>query len=404
MQNIHIFKPLSVKLPLNSDIKRKSKRPFHLKQHDYDEKYDWDTLSYDVFYSEGYIYLSGPPSYGIESLYTKGCFYIEGNNLTSSMEIIHMDRAQRVRIPVEHKPDIIIWNNEAFSKEIRVDNDFNHLFKDKNVIFTLSKNNDLNWIKDWIIFYRDQYNINGVLIYDNSSTVYTLDEMASFLSNENLGVEIVLVSWPFKYGPQGSDKDNLPWDSDFCQHGAMENAKVKYLKHANIVFNVDIDELIFIKNNTSFLSKLKKFGILHIPGIWVSSTPINNESNIQKKFQDYIYINKKEIFSPYKWAVSPKDIKFECQWTTHRVISLGKCLRSFVLHTSYQNYYYHYKAINTSWKYNRLNSENVRADLCKSLDLVKYANIKSTTSLSDKINFIYIKSTISIRCLSLIHI
>ncbi|HFM2595975.1 TPA: hypothetical protein ACG6Z2_004766, partial [Escherichia coli] len=98
-----------------------------------------------------------------------------------------------------------------------------------------SKNNDLNWIKDWIIFYRDQYNINGVLIYDNSSTVYTLDEMASFLSNENLGVEIVLVSWPFKYGPQGSDKDNLPWDSDFCQHGAMENAKVKYLKHANIV-------------------------------------------------------------------------------------------------------------------------------------------------------------------------
>ncbi|MCV5697150.1 hypothetical protein OFN29_33340, partial [Escherichia coli] len=61
--------------------------------------------------------MSGPPSYGIESLYTKGCFYIEGNNLTSSMEIIHMDRAQRVRIPVEHKPDIIIWNNEAFSKE-----------------------------------------------------------------------------------------------------------------------------------------------------------------------------------------------------------------------------------------------------------------------------------------------
>ncbi|EPY4925239.1 glycosyltransferase family 92 protein [Klebsiella variicola] len=398
MQNIHKFEPQSVKLPINSDIKRKSKRPNHLKQHDYDEKYDWDTLSYDVFYSEGYVYLSGPPSYGLESLFKKSSFSIDGINLTSKMEVIYMDRAQRVRIPVEHKPERIIWENEAFSKKIDVDNDFNHLFKDKNVIFTLSKNNDLNWIKDWIVFYRDKYSINGVLIYDNSSTVYTLDEMASFLSNENLGVEIVLVSWPFKYGPQGSVKDNLPWDSDFCQHGAMENAKVKYLKHANIVFNVDIDELVFIKNNANFFSKLKRFGIVHIPGIWVSSTPVNNEGIIQKKFNDYIYINKKEIFSPYKWAVSPRDIKFECQWTTHRVISLGTSLRRFLLNTSYQDHYYHYKAINTSWKYNRLNHENMQGDLCKSLDLVKYANIKSTTSLSEKIDFIYIKSKISFRC------
>ncbi|HHL3738958.1 TPA: hypothetical protein ACQ7G1_002963 [Klebsiella pneumoniae] len=61
----------------------------------------------------------------------------------------------------------------------------------------------------------------------------------------------------------------------------MENAKVKYLKHANIVFNVDIDELVFIKNNATFFSKLNKFGIVHIPGIWVSSTPINNDGIIQ---------------------------------------------------------------------------------------------------------------------------
>ena len=40
----------------------------------------------------------------------------------------------------------------------------------------------------------------------------------------------------------------------------------------------------------------------------------------------------------------------------------------------------------------------MQGDLCKSLDLVKYANIKSTTSLSEKIDFIYIKSKISFRC------
>ncbi len=60
MQNIHKFEPQSVKLPINSDIKRKSKRPNHLKQHDYDEKYDWDTLSYDVFTQKAMFICPGP--------------------------------------------------------------------------------------------------------------------------------------------------------------------------------------------------------------------------------------------------------------------------------------------------------------------------------------------------------
>ncbi len=112
--------------------------------------------------------------------------------------------------------------------------------------------------------------------------------MASFLSNENLGVEIVLVSWPFKYGPQGSVKDNLPWDSDFCQHGAMENAKVKYLKHANIVFNVDIDELVLLKIMLIFL-EAQEVRYCSYTGIWVSSTPVNNEGIIQKIQRLYLY-------------------------------------------------------------------------------------------------------------------
>lgn len=400
MYKIYIIKPESVLLPDDSLIKRVSIRPDNLRQTDYEDKYDYLTLCYDVFFSNGYVYLSGPPAYGLEKLFQDATFYLDDEDVSSKIEVIMMDRAQRVRIPAKVKPTEMIWENSVFRRRITVTDNENSLFRNKNTIFTLSKNNDLNWIRDWIVFYRDKYQIDSVLLYDNSSQSYNLEEMATFLAKEDLKVDIVLVDWPYKYGPQGSVKDNLPWDSDFCQHGAMENAKEKYLKDANTVFNVDIDELVFIKNKTNFYTKLNEYGIIHIPGIWISAEPrLAHEFNNVKTYQDYICINRNEIFSPYKWAVSPKHIKFECQWTTHKVVSLGNDLRKFVLKISYKDNYYHFKAINTSWKYDRLGSCSDKVKLCKSIDLQEYFSGILSDNFSEKISFFRIKAKVSFRCI-----
>jgi hypothetical protein len=84
---------------------------------------------------------------------------------------------------------------------------------------------------NWIKFYKTVHHIDAVLFYDNNSDNYTLEELKEYLIKENLGVDVILVPWNFKYGPQGGASTglkNAPWDSDFCQYGMMEHAKERF--------------------------------------------------------------------------------------------------------------------------------------------------------------------------------
>jgi hypothetical protein len=46
------------------------------------------------------------------------------------------------------------------------------MFRDRRVIFTMSKDNPIEWILDWVRFNRDIHGADAVLIYDNGSSAY----------------------------------------------------------------------------------------------------------------------------------------------------------------------------------------------------------------------------------------
>ena len=87
-------------------------------------------------------------------------------------------------------------------------------------MLTLSKDNELKffyWIADWVRFFARRHGCDAVLFYDNASTKYDLSEIYKTISSIR-GIEVVVViQWPYKWGPVGSERDNgppkVPWDS-----------------------------------------------------------------------------------------------------------------------------------------------------------------------------------------------
>ncbi|WP_216075142.1 hypothetical protein, partial [Acinetobacter baumannii] len=79
-------------------------------------------------------------------------------------------------------------------------------------------------IQDWVRFSRDVHGADAVLIYDNGSTSYSLADLAGALGALD-GIAVArVVSWPYKFGPQGFDAKRF-WDSDYGQHGVWEHGR-----------------------------------------------------------------------------------------------------------------------------------------------------------------------------------
>jgi hypothetical protein len=94
-------------------------------------------------------------------------------------------------------------------------------FAGRRVLFTLSKNNRLDWIVDWASFMASVHGCDAVLLYDNASSLYSCANIADAL-RAIPGIEAVtVVDWPYAYGMLGA--------TNFCQATMMENARRRFL-------------------------------------------------------------------------------------------------------------------------------------------------------------------------------
>jgi hypothetical protein len=195
------------------------------------------------------------------------------------------------------------------------------------------------------------HGIDGFLIYDNTSSKYTVNELESKLSRDYLKLKIV--PWPYPYGPQGSD--NAPWDSDYGQYCMLEHAKYRYLSHAALVLNNDIDELIVTKGPSldKIQSQLESgpYHCLAYQGRWIEPHDVPRNKGAyevpfeSRLFSDYCCTDahdKRGI--GHKWMLVPqKNINY--QWLVHRIAG--------PYGVSEDLFYGHYLAMNTNWSWER---------------------------------------------------
>jgi len=350
--------PSTIKYPLAWGFKREPARPPHLRI-DYcggmkfDDNFDWDNLWYDATQlNPSTVLLIGAPLYGTKDWLQNNATFETNNGTKLSFRFAELDRVCYTIVTVSEELEKIYLVTNTERTEIKInhnDGQFNGI----PVMVTLQKDNPISWITQWIRYHSEVMGVGGFLIYDNGSTKYSLNELEAALSKTKAKVRVV--SWPYPYGPQGSDF--APWDSDYGQYVMLEHAKWRYLSGSSLVLNNDVDELVVTKginlrDIAEFLRNNNSCQCIRYRGIWIEPYDIVNKESANtvpfehRRFKDYYCTDdNNKIGIGYKWLLMPSQNNINQQWLVHHIN--GPMIESD------QMFYAHYMSMNTNWSWSR---------------------------------------------------
>lgn len=361
--NIYIIKPNSLEIPKESGIKRIPIRAKEFLNEIYFEKYDATTIFYDIFTVGRKIFLIGPPLLNLKPILDT-CIIFAINSEKGIKAKVHTEQRDRSQLSWIEIPDKVrnvsqISFNLAplngdrdyvLSVSLEDEINFNELLKDTRALMTLQLNNALVWIQDWATFYNKIHQIDTVVIYDNGSSAYSVQEIADTVSAIDGIKNVCIVQWNFKYGPQGKPwGTEAPWDSDFCQIGALQDARLRLLGNSVGMINADIDELFHpTEPGVDIFQILESSGLstLNVEGYNIEKNITNriwNESDSVPRFYHFWEKKKSAIKCVRKWITKPSRWIHAMNPTAHYIHNAAYSpIKSFSIG--------HYYSINTGWK------------------------------------------------------
>lgn len=378
-------------IPPEWNFKRTPIRPVELQIGNFAERFDYTTMWNDAIQTKhDNILLIGPPLYQINNWLKDNCSFEDQNN--RKLQWIHNDY-DRMGITVLNTHNWIeyIWLVTPHGKYKIIVDPVSTEFAGKSVLMSISQNNPVTWIRQWIDYHHTLHGINAVLIYDNGSTMYSVDELYNAIKRDDILIKVVDYNVPggaMGSGPwewNGRKGDSLPWDSDFPPYVLFEHAKRKYLHCAKIVINSAPDELLVINNKVSFQDitvhvETSQYSSLLYDGIWVE--PVDSIKHINAKdvpfenrnFANYWHTtNDPHAGVSTKWLLCPHR-NMNYQWHLHRTDVMVKT-NSIT--------YGHYLAMNNNWLWVRDDFQG------KITDLVEIPNLKKSLDLWVKNSFMY---------------
>jgi len=357
----------AVQFPQSWQLQREPARPPMLRI-DYcggmrfNDNFDWHNIWYDcVQLNESQTILIGPPIYDAKRWFADNAGFADRHGRALDYQFYDLDRVSYTLVHTKAMDDsLIMISKQADPVHIAVNHN-DGFFNGHRVMVTLQKNNPLSWIRQWMHYHWCNHGVDAFLIYDNGSTKYTCQDMLYMLSSDRYKLKIV--PWPYPYGPQGSD--HAPWDSDFGQYCMLEHAKYRYLSHAGLVLNHDIDELLVSVGPTlDQIQQQLTTGPHHCvayKGRWIE--PHNPLTNLaacevpmeERRFADYCCTDANNTRGiGHKWMLVPQHC-MTYQWLVHRIAGPHGITEDL--------FYGHYLAMNTNWSWTRDQFQGKTADL-----------------------------------------
>lgn len=351
----------ATQIPEQSGIRRLPPRPLELRDPSYDEKFDATTLFFDSFrVGDARVVLIGPPLLNLEPTVLSAQFTAHPTGATVTMRYKKLDRNMQLWGDVPIGTSHLTVDSDLGRISVPLSNDCAHLFRGRRVITTLSKNNELPWIVDWLRFHIRIHGCDAVLFYDNASDKYSIQELRSCIQEIGELAQSVIIDWPFRYGPQGTPSGN--WDSDFCQYGQLEHARWRFLRDAASVLNSDVDEMVAADGNESIFERVENMptGFCAFFGLWVtqnrvgttSASSVNPESFRHREF--WLTLRPEILQSNTKWCAVPAKCDENVQWCVHQIP--GKSSQAAI---ATDIFYRHFRAINTRWKWKRTDAHEL---------------------------------------------
>lgn len=342
-----IIRPASLTSPATGPL-RTPPRPAELQEQGYGDSYDSSTIFYDVFRVGRRVLAVGPPAGSLAEHVNQLQLVSSGQPLGRFHAESGLDRLGRFWTRPVRKASGTLEVRSRGSAAVVVGDDLTSRFRHRRVVMTMSKDNNLEWIKDWGNWYVRRHKADAILLYDNGSTTYSLTKLWDVLARIR-GVEVAaVVDWPFKYGPVGRPPGFF-WDSNYAQHGALEHARWRFLRSANGFLNVDIDELANDPSGESVFSAggSSASGAVHLPGKWVYLDPTAPRERLLRHRDSYwVRSDPPDRPGAPKWCVVPARLPRSVQLTVHKVVGVPMEFRDGF-------FFWHFHAISTNWDGNR---------------------------------------------------
>ena len=352
-------------------LRRDPPRPAADRRADYERLFDYDTLFYDVFRTAAAdeVICLGPPLLNCEPAIAEAVFRIpdmrEALRWSYRPPSTHFQPSCQLRLksPVLVAAQSLVVEIAGRRLEMPVRPSGQSRFAGRRVITTLSKDNPLPWIRDWAAFNVRVHGADAILLYDNVSTTYDADTVVAFLKDLPGLVDILVVPWPFPFGP-GTGPRNIQ-DSFFCQPGALTHARWRYCGHARGVLYTDIDELVVPAAGEPIFDRLERSGkaALVFPGLWVESVGMTVPSPEQMRHSDCLYgerrqailrrLSFKRRLLRTKWIVAPERCPDDVEWGVHDLYRVEPQSRRQARRWKAMPRdvcYRHFRQINTGWK------------------------------------------------------
>lgn len=344
----------SVTIPPEAALRRESPRPPHLRNERYADQFDWDTLFYDVYRVGENIVMQGPPLFNLAAP-VLSAQPLRNRYGPLFQRTRRVERINASEIWLRDSSDRLILDTTVGTFDIAVQPTEIQRFAGRRVLHTLSKDNEVRWIIDWIRYHERVHGADAVLFYDNGSSRYSASDLQAELTAAFPAMVVVVVSWPFKYGPQGGmagavNGQEAPWDSDYCQAGSLQHARLRFLRLARSVLNADIDELVVGPESIFAAAEARPDGFIKFPGQWVTGATPHTVTLADCRHGDFLHRDLHETDScPPKWCVVPSACDDRRHsWSVHNLF--GSPANKLV---SNDFAFRHFKAISNNWKGDR---------------------------------------------------
>lgn len=313
----------------------------------YDNRYDFDTFIYDTFLDEaaGEVVLVCPALFNFNWLLRDMSAKIDGQDVPlKAVEKLSRGNVIRFKAPTRD-PKVLQLSHRLFSTELKVNRTQNDHFAGLNAMYAISKDNNLEWIADWLKYYVTEHGANAVVLFDNHSTDYSMDALKETLAKvQGLKAAAIVRAW-FPFGPGGAGKTNF--SSKFLHMTMVELGRRRLLKNARAVLNVDIDELVYARNGQTIFDATvaSEQGYIRIDGQWAYADKPAEGHLIRHQDHQYIRSDGRPKVNR-KWCVAPRGPQEGMPWLTHRIISRRDP-------TNPNFGFWHFRRISNNWDYDR---------------------------------------------------
>lgn len=287
--------------------------------HGYDAGYDFLTLAYDAFYRReaGAVWMVCPRLTNFRALIDRAAFDLDGAPV-SVRRVRRFGRFDVVELPAPG-PGRLGVAIDGFHAALDAPEPDRGTFAGRNTLVTVSRNNELDWIQDWVRFHARIHGADALLLYDNGSDLYEAEAIGAALADDPALRAVRIISADFPYGPLGRGRSKF--DGNFLQAALLNIARLKHLPTARAALQCDVDELVVPRAGRTVFdaAAASRSGYLKFAGRWVYP---DTAAGTVARHRDHVLTGAPPRTCPPKYCVVPGGPLRDHTWATHRIRGL----------------------------------------------------------------------------------